>query len=93
MPTVPLIEQCPVNLECKVVQILDLGSHLLVVGKIEETHVSDECLTDGKPDIRKIQPFSFNGGHGAAYYAIGQEIAQAFQVGRELIKDSRRNNG
>ena len=28
----PLIEQCPINLECKVAHILDLGSHSLVIG-------------------------------------------------------------
>ena len=55
----PLIEQCPVNLECKVVQVLDLGSHALVVGRVEETHISEDCLTDGKPDIDKIKPFAF----------------------------------
>src|SRR5512136_2809405 len=33
----PLIEQCPVNLECSVVQILNVGSHSLVLGRIEET--------------------------------------------------------
>ena len=36
----PLIEQCPINLECRVVHILDLGSHSLIVGRIEETHIS-----------------------------------------------------
>ena len=44
----PLIGQCPVNLECRVVQILNLGSHSLVIGRIEETYVSEECLTDGQ---------------------------------------------
>ena len=29
----PLIEQCPVNLECKVVHTLSLGSHVLIVGQ------------------------------------------------------------
>jgi len=55
----PLIEQCPVNLECKVVRILDLGSHSLIVGRIEETYVSQVCLTDGKPDVNKIKPLIY----------------------------------
>ena len=52
----PLIEQCPVNLECKVEHILDLGSHVLFIGRVEETHVSEICLTDAKPDVNKIKP-------------------------------------
>ena len=77
----PLIEQCPVNLECEVAHILDLGSHSLVIGKIVETHVTEDCLTNGKPDIRKIKPFAFTSGK---YFAIGEVIADAFNAGKEL---------
>ncbi len=81
----PLIEQCPVNLECKVVHLLDLGSHTLVIGRIEQTHVSESCLTDGKPDVNKIKPFAFTlpvpGDH---YHILGNAIAKAHSVGREL---------
>lgn len=79
--TAPLLEQCPVNLECKVVQILDLGTHALIVGKIEESYVSDSCLTDNKPDVDKIKPFVFSGNK---YYAYGKAVAQAFNAGKEL---------
>ena len=78
----PLIEQCPVNLELRVVQTLDLGSHELVIGRVEETHVSEECLTDGRPDVTKIRPFIFT--TARKYYAFGEMIATAFSVGREL---------
>ena len=80
----PLIEQCPVNLECKVVHILDLGSHSLVIGRIEETHVSESCLTDGKPDVSKIKPFAFTTSPTRQYQALGEVIAKAFSIGREL---------
>ena len=53
LKNVPLIEQCPVNLECKAVHILTLGSHSLVIGQIEEVHLSEDCMTDGEPDRRK----------------------------------------
>lgn len=80
----PLIEQCPVNLECKVVHILDLGSHALVIGRIEETHVSDSCLTDGKPDVDKIKPFIYTTAPAIQYQALGEVIAKAFSIGKEL---------
>lgn len=80
----PLIEQCPVNLECKVVHILDLGSHSLVIGQIEETHVSDNCLTDGKPDVSKIKPFIYTTSPASQYQALGKVIAKAFNIGKEL---------
>lgn len=80
----PLIEQCPINLECKVVHILDLGSHALFVGRIEETHISENCLTDGKPDISKIKPFAYDASPAQQYQALGEVIAKAYSIGREL---------
>ena len=82
--TAPLIEQCPVNLECSVVHILNLGSHALVVGRIEETHVSESCLTDGKPDTAKMKPFSYTTTPDSHYRAFGEVVAEAFSIGKEL---------
>lgn len=81
----PLIEQCPINLECKVVHILDLGSHSLIIGKIEETHVSQDCLTEGSPDVDKIRPFIFTESPATSHYqAFGAVIAKAFSIGKKL---------
>lgn len=80
----PLIEACPVCLECKVVHVLDLGSHALVVGQIEETHASEECLTDGQPDITKIKPILYAAGVENAYYGVGERLGAAFSIGKAL---------
>jgi flavin reductase (DIM6/NTAB) family NADH-FMN oxidoreductase RutF len=80
----PLIEECPVNLECSVEHMLDLGSHVLVVGRIEETHVSEDCITDGKPDVNKIKPFCYTMIPASLYQPLGEAIAKAFSVGKEL---------
>ena len=81
LETPPLIGQCPINLECRVMHILDLGSHALVVGRIVETYVSEDCLTDDKPDMAKVRPFIFGPG---TYFAVGEAIGEAFNVGREI---------
>ena len=80
----PLIEQCPINLECKVVHILDLGSHSLVIGRIEETHISEGCLTGDKPDVKKINPLIYAGDPARQYLDFGKVIAKAFSIGQEL---------
>ena len=80
----PLIEQCPVNLECAVMHILNLGSHALIVGRIEEAHVSENCLTDGKPDVSKVNPLVYIAAPARQYRALGEVIAKAFTIGNEL---------
>ncbi len=78
LDSVPFIRQCPVNHACEVIQILNLGSHELIVGKIVETFVSEDCMTDGRPDSGKIRPFMFA---GLGYYALGEHCGDAFRCG------------
>ena len=80
----PLIEQCPINLECEVAHILDLGSHSLIIGKIEETHVSVSCLTDGEPDVNKVKPLAYARTPKQQYHALGDVIGKVHSTGREL---------
>ncbi len=78
LKTAPFIEQCPINHACEVVQILNLGSHELIVGRIVESHVSEECIVDGRPDLAKVKPFLFA---GFGYYGVGEHLGDAFKCG------------
>ena len=82
----PLIEQCPVNLECKVVHLLNLGSHTLIIGLIEEVHVTESCMADGEPDPVKIDPLMYITGANKAYYKLGESVGPAFKIGLEIRK-------
>jgi flavin reductase (DIM6/NTAB) family NADH-FMN oxidoreductase RutF len=77
----PLIEQCPISHACEVVQILNLGSHELIIGKIAETYVSEDCLTDGRPDAAKVRPLLFSSGK---YNSVGPFVGDTFQVGKAV---------
>jgi flavin reductase (DIM6/NTAB) family NADH-FMN oxidoreductase RutF len=81
LESAPLIEQCPINHSCEVVQILNLGSHEMVVGRIVETHISEEFYTEGRPDAGKMRPFLFANGK---YYALGELLADAFRIGSTI---------
>lgn len=81
----PLIEECPVNLECTLEQLIELGSHTLVIGRIKETHISDYCITNGKPDASKISPLIYmSSGKNGEYYSLGKYIDEAFSCGKAL---------
>jgi len=82
---VVLIDECPINLECRVIHRLDLGSHMLVVGEIVETHVAKECMDAGlkKVDPAKIDPLIYTG-VSQVYQRLGEVVGKAFHDGKEL---------
>ena len=53
----PLIAECPINLECRTKEVLELGSHDLFVAEIVATHI-DESILDEKDgiDVAKLDP-------------------------------------
>jgi len=82
--TAPMIEQCPINLECSVVHSLELGSHTLYVGRIEEVHVSSDCLTDGRIDLDKVKPLAYLEDPSRQYHGIGKLQGKGFSIGLEI---------
>jgi flavin reductase (DIM6/NTAB) family NADH-FMN oxidoreductase RutF len=80
----PMISQCPVNFECSVHEKRDLGSHVLVIAKVEEIHVAESCMRDGKPDLDRMNAFTYSTTPLREYRTIGKMIAKAFSVGKEI---------
>lgn len=37
----PLIKECPVNIECKVINKVTAGDHTLFIGEVQATHIDD----------------------------------------------------
>jgi flavin reductase (DIM6/NTAB) family NADH-FMN oxidoreductase RutF len=89
LDSIPFIEQCPVNIGCIAKHILNLGSHYLIVGSIKEILVSDDCMTDGKPDASKIDPIVYMTYPALTYHAVGKFLGSAFRIGKEIkdVKD------
>jgi flavin reductase (DIM6/NTAB) family NADH-FMN oxidoreductase RutF len=55
----------------------------LYIGEIVEIHANKSCLTDGKPDIAKINPIIYA---QATYFEVGKQTEKAFSVGKKYIK-------
>jgi flavin reductase (DIM6/NTAB) family NADH-FMN oxidoreductase RutF len=78
----PMIADCPLCLECRVHQTIDLGTHELFVADIVGTWTEQRfLLPDGKPDMAKLRPFVLTM-PDKRYWAIGEPIADAWSVGR-----------
>jgi len=80
----PYIEEFPINLECKIVHIADLGLHTQFVGEVLNIK-ADEGLLEGPPMIEQIMPLIF-APDSRGYYTVGEAIGKAFSIGKALRK-------
>ncbi|MEA3376254.1 MAG: flavin reductase family protein [Chloroflexota bacterium] len=71
---VPLIAECPVNIECRLERTLSLGSHDLFIGRIVAVHAGEGLLDDrGRLHIGKADLFAYVGGD---YRRVGELLGR-----------------
>jgi len=81
----PLIAECPLNLECRVVKKVDAGSGVFYLAEIVETHVDEEVLAGPKKiDASALDPLIFT--PDGFYHKLGERIAKAWHAGKALRK-------
>lgn len=79
----PLIDELPVALECKLKKYDEKAGHL--IGTIVNVSVDSSVLTRGKVDYKKFHPIIFDGLNNT-YMSLGDKVANAFSIGKKLIK-------
>ena len=70
----PLIEESPVSIECKVIDIKELGSHHMFVAEVLSIDADEKYIDEnGAFDISKCDLIAYaNGG----YYSLGEKIGK-----------------
>jgi len=58
------------------------------VGEVVATYCNDSILTEGKVDLRKVDPY-FISARDLYYYGLGERIARD-KVGRELMENKEK---
>ncbi len=81
----PLIEDCPINVLCKLTKTVDLPGRDIFIGEVIETYVNQECISDGKLDFKKINPLLFTSAN-AKYWELGNIVGSAYKEGKTLIQ-------
>ena len=72
--SVPSIKESPVNIECKVVNVLELGSHDMFIGEVLSVSVDKEYLNKkGALKMDKMDLVAYN--HGE-YYTLGDYLGK-----------------
>lgn len=85
LETAPMIRECPYNLECRLIQTVDLVADELFIGEIVAAYSEDRFLTNGVPDIKKMNPMVLSMPENL-YLAVGEPIGRAWEAGTILIK-------
>jgi len=77
----PLIDELPMALECEFLSYDEETG--LLLGKIVNVCAEERILTDGKIDLTKFRPITYDpSGHG--YYTLGEKVGNAFSDGKQL---------
>ena len=79
----PLIKDAPLNLECKIVQVVELPSNNFYIAEIVGAWSEDRYFTDGKLDFVKMGVSLFTMPDNK-YWAIGEQIGNAWHDGMTL---------
>ncbi len=82
LKTAPLIAECPLAFECRLVQEVPLQSNSLFIGEIVESYTEERYLTAGKPDIKKMNPLLLTMPDNR-YWTVGECAGAAWHDGRE----------
>ena len=82
----PIIDQYPLTLECRVVEIIERGNDgCFVIGEVVNTIADPAILTDGRIDLCKLQPIVFDAAI-PAYRAVGDTVGAAWGAGQVFIE-------
>jgi len=81
--TAPMIAECPLNIECRLVQTVAFQDDSIYIGEIVAAYCEERCLTDGSPDFGKIDPLLLTMPDNR-YWRFGAPVGRAWQEGHQL---------
>lgn len=88
--SVPFIDECPVNIECKVKNIIPLGTHDMFIAEVVGSHVNEDLLDEkGKIHFENANMISYC--HGEYFPLSKKPIGSfGFSVMKKKTKKRRR---
>lgn len=82
----PIIEESPVNIECKVTEIKELGTHDMFIAEVVNVKADEQYIDEatGSFNLQKAKPIAYSHGH---YYEVGKKIGKfGFSVEKKKKK-------
>lgn len=69
----PAIKECPINLECKLKEIKELGSHHMFIAEIVGVNCKQELIENGKIQLAKANLLTYL---GQEYYVANRKVGE-----------------
>lgn len=70
----PLLKESPVNIECKVKEVIPLGTHDMFLAEVAAIHADEEYMDEtGRFLLASAKPLAYS--HGT-YYGLGKELGK-----------------
>ncbi|MCK8060525.1 MULTISPECIES: flavin reductase family protein [unclassified Fusibacter] len=68
----PMIEEAPINIECELKEIVELGIHDMFIAEVKAVHADERYMDEsGKFHLDQAEPIAYS--HGA-YYTLGEKL-------------------
>jgi len=90
LKSAPLIKNCPLSIECKVNQTVDLPTNAFFIAEIINIYTEETYLTDGKPDIEKMKPFLLTMPDNR-FWSIGECLGHAWHEGKKIKETGKQD--
>jgi flavin reductase (DIM6/NTAB) family NADH-FMN oxidoreductase RutF len=81
--TAPMIKECPISLECRLVRTVPLPTNSLYIGEIVGAYADGTVIRDGNPDFPLIDPL-FLTMPDNRYWTLGKHVGDAWSAGKNL---------
>jgi len=83
LKSAPMIRLSPLSIECKVIQTVDLPTNTFFIAEIIDVYSEDRYLTEGKPDVKKINPFLLTMPDNR-FWSVGECVGKAWNAGKSV---------
>ena len=82
----PVIDEYPLTLECKVLEMQEALGEMHVVGEVVNMQADESILDEqGKVDLGKLRPISYDSATHS-YRVLGDIVGKAFKDGNKLLR-------
>ena len=82
LKTAPKVKECSLSLECKFIDRVDLPTNIFFIGEIIASYTDEKYLTDGKLDIKKMNPLLLSMPDNS-YWTVGKYVGKAWSIGKK----------